>query len=340
MSVKILISQTASLGDVVLSTPVVNVVRKANPSAEIWFLCSQGGAELLQHHPALNGVISFDRKGRDRGLAGFLKKSGEIRSHGFSKVYAIQRSARMSMLLSIAGIRERIGFESASLPFLFTRKTTRPKAEHDVLRNLAIVAGDYPIEETDTKLSLASTAELSQEQTNILRGQQYIAIFPGSLWPTKRLNPDNFVMLAKNLRARGLNPIFFGSSSECSLVDSCAEKSGSPSLAGKTSLRQVVHAIAHAQAVVCNDSSALHISSAFEVPTLAIFCATSPAMGFGPWKNPRAVIAQEEDLWCRPCARHGGNFCPTGTNACMKGRREGQGVSAAALTQKVLSLLA
>ena len=62
---------------------------------------------------------------------------------------------------------------------------------------------------------------------------------------------------------------------------------------------------------------ALHMASDFKTPCVAIFCATSPRNGFYPWKN-NAIIVEKNDLACRPCGRHGGRKCPTGTYACIK----------------------
>jgi len=69
--------------------------------------------------------------------------------------------------------------------------------------------------------------------------------------------------------------------------------------------------------VICNDSMALHMASAFKVPNVAVFCATSPEFGFGPWENPKSAVVQDDTLACKPCRRHGSNRCPNGTEACM-----------------------
>jgi heptosyltransferase-2 len=62
---------------------------------------------------------------------------------------------------------------------------------------------------------------------------------------------------------------------------------------------------------------ALHMASAFRIPTVAVFCATAPEFGFGPWENPESVVVQDATLPCKPCGRHGSNRCPNGTEACM-----------------------
>src|SRR5205823_5632021 len=65
-----------------------------------------------------------------------------------------------------------------------------------------------------------------------------------------------------------------------------------------------------------NDSAPMHIACARGVPVVGVFCATTPALGYGPW-GPRAAVV-EADLACRPCARHGGRRCPRGTEDCMR----------------------
>ena len=62
---------------------------------------------------------------------------------------------------------------------------------------------------------------------------------------------------------------------------------------------------------------ALQAASGLKVPNVAIFCATSPEFGFGPWRN-RAVVVERNDLACKPCGRHGAKLCPAGTYACME----------------------
>ena len=62
----------------------------------------------------------------------------------------------------------------------------------------------------------------------------------------------------------------------------------------------------------------LHLTSAFKVPCVVVFCATVPEFGFGPWQNEKAVILEDENLKCRPCGRHGTKVCKLGTNACQK----------------------
>jgi heptosyltransferase-2 len=79
--------------------------------------------------------------------------------------------------------------------------------------------------------------------------------------------------------------------------------------------------------LVANDSASMHVACARRVPVVAVFCATTPALGYGPW-GPRSVVV-EADLACRPCGRHGGRRCPRGTQDCMRLVRSRDVVAAA-----------
>src|SRR5262249_25677757 len=86
-------------------------------------------------------------------------------------------------------------------------------------------------------------------------------------------------------------------------------------LLGKSNLRVSAEIVRRARAVVTNDSAPLHLASAMKTPTVALFCATVPEFGFGPWHTVSENVGVA-GLSCRPCRRHGGNSCPTGTHAC------------------------
>jgi heptosyltransferase-2 len=75
--------------------------------------------------------------------------------------------------------------------------------------------------------------------------------------------------------------------------------------------------IDHARVVISNDSAPMHLAVARGVPVVAIFCATTPSLGYGPYTE-HAVVVEKKDLFCRPCSRHGGLLCPRGTDECMR----------------------
>jgi heptosyltransferase-2 len=81
-------------------------------------------------------------------------------------------------------------------------------------------------------------------------------------------------------------------------------------------LRELPAAINRCRVFITNDSGPMHVAVARQVPTVAIFCATTPQLGFYPYTENAIVV--QRDLSCRPCTSHGGRRCPLGTEDCIR----------------------
>ena len=318
---KILLVQTSYLGDTILSTPVVAGLKSIYPDAEIWMMTTPAGADLVKRDPLLAGVVVFDKRSADKGLGGLLRMRGRIMAFEFDAAYSLHRSHRTAVLLRSCRIPVTVGFEDAKFSFLYRKTCRRDPRHHDVIRNLSLLGGDTAVEHLDTQLRLFAPAvdEIGEEIAAQLRElESYVVLAPGSAWATKRWPWSHYRRLTEYLLSRNMAVVLVGAAAERDTADKVARGLPLINLAGKTSIGEAMYTIQSASLVVCNDSMALHLASAFQVPNVAIFCATSPQFGFGPWRN-RAIVVQREDLPCKPCARHGGRNCPTGTNACMEG---------------------
>jgi heptosyltransferase-2 len=149
-----------------------------------------------------------------------------------------------------------------------------------------------------------------------------IGIAPGSVWATKRWPIESFLRLAKQLLSQtNARLLILGSADEKAAAAElelglAAEASRVINLAGRTSLDDLRAIYPSLSLLISNDSSPLHYASAFNVPSLAIFGATVPALGFGPLAEFSQVA--QIDLPCRPCSDHGPMVCPLGHFRCMK----------------------
>jgi heptosyltransferase-2 len=108
------------------------------------------------------------------------------------------------------------------------------------------------------------------------------------------------------------------------------ERGGPPVIdaTGKLSLLGSAALLSRCAVLVTNDSAPLHLASAMNTPTVALFGPTIPAMGFGPLAERQHVLGREE-LTCRPCSAHGGLACPLGHWKCM------QDISASSVAEQV-----
>lgn len=276
--------------------------------------------ELVMRDPMLKGVLTFDKRVVDAGWRGLRRMAARLQEMNFSRAYALQRSGRTAMLLALARIPFRVGFSQAGFSCLYHKRYHRVAGMHDVLRNLSIVDG--PENATRFSDELRLFAPLKEEiSSELLRrlgdGKDWVLVSPGSEWKTKRWFPEGYREVMRELRRRGSRVIVIGSPAEREVAQAAAAGLDVENLAGETTISEVLYLVKNAKLLVCNDSMCMHVASALKVPTVAVFCATSPEFGFGPWKNDARVV-EKQGLPCKPCARHGGRRCPAGTEACMR----------------------
>jgi heptosyltransferase-2 len=319
--VKILLIQTSFLGDTILSTPVIAGIKKLYPNSELWMMTTPAAKGLVERDPMLAGVFTFDKRRKDNGLWGLFRKAKELRSRNFDAVYALHRSWRTALLISLAGIPKRVGFTEAKLNFLLHERVTRTGTGHEVLRNLVLLTKEAALDSFDSALRLypPQREEFSSELSQKIPAQgSYVCVVPGSVWFTKRWHVENYHALIESLCREGDKVVVLGDLSEKETARVACDGTAAINLAGQTSIPEMMTIIKGAKALVCNDSMALHLGSAFKIPTVSIFCATSPSFGFGPWQNPRAQVVERQGLSCKPCSRHGTQICPARTDACMR----------------------
>ncbi len=315
---KILLVQTSFLGDTILSTPVIAGLKKIYPDGKIWMMTTPLSSQLVQRDPLLEGVIAFDKRGNDAGLGGMLKMRRTITRMNFDVVYSLHRSFRTSMLLWLCHIPKRIGFKNARFSRVYHQICKRNPKDHDVIRNLFILSTSASLDSLDTTLRLFAPPkeDVDADVVNSLSTlSQYVVMIPGSAWKTKMWHWQGYREVAKYFLDKGYAVVLLGALSDKTVNDKVSNGLNVFDFAGK-SIPDAMYIVKNARLVICNDSMALHMASAFKVPNVAIFCATSPEFGFAPWEN-NARVVEKTDLSCKPCHRHGKQICPTGTEACM-----------------------
>jgi heptosyltransferase-2 len=311
------VAQTSFLGDVVLTTPLLSALRQRVAARRLAVLVRPEAAPLLAGHPDVDAVVIDDKRGRDRGLAGVVRVARRLRRERFDVAVSPHRSLRTALVLAAAGIPRRIGFRESRGAWLFHQRVPRDRRRHDVERNLALVgplggAGEPP------RLHLPVAPAAAARAAALLPAGPgpLVGVAPGSVWATKRWSPEGFAAVVAGLRRDGARPVVLGGPEEAALGARVAALGGGATvLAGRTDLSTLVAVVDRLALLVANDSAPMHVACARGVPVVAVFCATSPALGYGPWGSQATVI--EADLACRPCARHGGRRCPRATDDCI-----------------------
>jgi heptosyltransferase II len=308
----ILVIQTAFLGDVILSTPLLS--RLAEQHGPVDVVTTPGAAGLLEHHPAVASVLRYDKRGADRGWRGLWRMGARLRSRRYRSVYLPHRSLRSATLALWSGAAERVGFDDSPAALTYTTRITRPRFGHEVERLLAL-AGRTGGESAPVTVALtpadqaAADAWLSMHQV----GPRFIAVAPGSIWATKRWP------YYQELVARLEYPsVLVGGQEDARLAGALAAGSAQAvSAAGALTLRESAALIRRAAVLVTNDSAPLHLATAVGTPVVAIFGPTVPEFGFGPRRSADLTLGLD-DLPCRPCSKHGPPQCPLGHHRCMR----------------------
>lgn len=325
-SQRILLFQTAFIGDVILTLPLAQALREQFPDAHIAFVAIPSAAPALEHHPAINEIVIYDKRKAQRGLSGIRLMISRLRASSFDLAFIPHRSIRSALIVWCARIPRRIGFSTSAGKFLFTDVVAPATSAHEIERNLDLLKplfdrrfptalpNLYPNGmDRDIVTSILAEPSLGASPSDL------VAIAPGSVWATKRWPKEYFIGLGKLLRERDVSIVLVGGKDDVILCDDIQRQIGDArvlNVAGKLSLLQSAELIRRCRVAVSNDSAPMHLAAAVRTPVVALYGATIPQFGFAPL-GPRDQIVETPGLPCRPCSIHGGNSCPVKTFACM-----------------------
>ncbi len=314
---KIVVWQTAFLGDLILTTPLLASLKKIYPESSIDVITKPFGTEVLKNNPNVKNIIVFDKS--KNSTFSLIKK---LKKEKYNLAVSPHRSHRASYSLFLSKIPERVGFDKAGFSFLYTKKVRhRFDGTHEIDRNLRLLTVLDGFSEE--KLIRYPEIFLSEEENNFykklgLREKDYILVAPGSKWNTKRWTVEGFSELINKI-GKEETVVLFGGKEDIEYVSQIEEnlKVKTVNLVGKTSLRESFSVVKNAKALISNDSAPVHMAVSFNTPVVSIFGPTVKDFGFYPYRN--GVVVEVKGLKCRPCGLHGHKTCPTGTFECMKG---------------------
>ena len=306
---KILIIQTASIGDVILATPVLEKLHEHFPGAQIDFLVKKGNESLFTGHPFLHETLIWDK--RSHKYRNFDKLMHRIWHEKYDLVVNLQRFFLTGLMTAFSRADMRIGFDKNPLSFCFTKKIPHKIGNglHEIKRNLSLISGITDSYNTMPKLYPSA---VDTEIANRLAVGTCYTISPASLWFTKQYPVAKWIELIR-LIPREAQIYLLGAPADQTLCAAIIAGSGHPniaSLAGKLTLLQSAALMARARMNFTNDSAPMHLASSANAPVTAVYCSTIPGFGFGPLSSNAAIAEIAHPLPCRPCGLHGFTACP------------------------------
>lgn len=313
---KVLIIQTAFLGDAILMSGMVESIAQFDASIEVHVLVRKGHGVLFENNPNVAKVWEFDKS--NGKLRHILKLAKNFRKVSFDVIFNCHRFASSGVIALGAGAKRVIGFDKNPLSFLFSKRVRHEftKEVHEVDRNHKLLQLVWPkIHLIKSKL-YPSKAEYSKV-SEIINARSFVVIAPSSIWFTKQYPVKRWRNLIEKLGDKRV--FLIGAKSDkttCKAIASGFENT--KVLAGNLSLMESVALIAKAEKVFACDSAPTHMASAMNVETHSVFCSTTAEFGFGPISDKNKVHETKLDLECRPCGIHGKKACPKGHFKCSE----------------------
>ncbi len=309
---RVLIVQTAFLGDTVFSSALAGAIRQRFPAAELDVCATPRGRDVARAFPGVGQVHTYDKRGEDRGLSGLRRVAARLATRQYDLAVLPHASVRSALLARLARIPERVGFAGAPGSPLYTARIrtaadTFLGREADLARALGAEPAPMRLVPRPEWLE-AARAALAEGS-----GQRLAAVCLGSEWATKIWPAGHVADLVRRLGGSGLQPVLLGGPRERALAreiaaeESCIDTTGNP-------VGEALAILSLSALAVGGDTGLVHAARAMGVPTVALFGPTpSSAHLFGA--RERAVSL---GLSCAPCSAHGSRRCPLGHHRCLR----------------------
>jgi len=349
---KILVIQTASIGDVILATALLEKLHRFFPDAAMDIMVKKGMEPLFTGHPFINRLHLWDKS---RKYQSFFNLIRDIRKEKYDLVVNVQRFALTGMMTAFSGAGLTVGFDKNPFSPLFSKRIPHAIGQgiHEIHRNQRLIEELTDSEPEKPRLYPQKIPDPGSRIPGIdpdlhLTGighpasAIYYTISPASLWFTKQYPAEKWSQLIREMPEEA-TIFLLGSSGDFELCESIrdmgyeirdkketndsthipdpASRIPDPgsriiNLAGQLSLLESSALMLGARMNFTNDSAPMHLASAVNAPVTVVYCSTVPGFGFGPLSDDSTVVEVREKLSCRPCGLHGKNRCPEGHFRC------------------------
>jgi heptosyltransferase-2 len=303
---KILIIRLSSLGDILLSTPVIRSLKRKFPNSQIDFVVKKKFKDALLYNPNISSVIIYEKE-----KAKQLKY--DLRIANYDLVIDIQNNFRSNDLTKLIKAQIR-RFKKPSM-----KKLLLVWFKINLLKDLKTISERYAetagVDIDNKELELFYPQNIKAELDD---GKKYIGLCPGSKHFTKRWPSEYFIELGNKLAKQGFTIVLFGGKDDKELCSTISMNiDGSINLQNEDQLLQTAAEMKRCKLIISNDSGLMHTASAAGIPLVSIFGSTVREFGFMP-AGSQNLILENKLLSCRPCSHIGKSSCPKKHFKCMK----------------------
>lgn len=297
---KILIIRLSSLGDVLLTTPIIRSIKKSNPKIAIDFIVRREYADAIKYNPNVSQIFPYIKNGDNKKLY------DELLKRNYDLIIDLQNNNRS------AGIVQSLTKPVAKFYKPTLKKFLLVNFKINLFGEIISIPERYANSFNEIKLD-EKGLELfipKEIKPRINIDKNIVGFCPGSKHFTKMWSTEYFIELGNKLIADGNKIILLGGKDDKQICDEISSNiNGSVNLSGEDNLLQIAADMKNCKLVICNDSGLMHTACAVDVPVVAIFGSTVKEFGFFPYKS-RSLVLENNSLSCRPCSHIGRNNCP------------------------------
>jgi lipopolysaccharide heptosyltransferase II len=319
---KFLIIRFSSIGDIILTTPLIRCLHAEYPGCSIDYLVKKEFSVVLSQNPNIDNLLTFDKKAGEGELSRVRKL---VKENKYTHIFDIQRNIRSILIsagagASVSGFSKKLLARDLLIRFgINVYKEVKPVylRYFEAVEKLGVT---YDGKGTEVFPSAAEDQKVHEilKQNNLNSGSPILVVAPGAQWENKRWPVAGFAAAADTFCAQtGANTILIGGAGD---VEICYEvqnlmKTPSLNLAGQLSLMGSASILGKAAMVFTNDTGMLHMAQAMKTPVVGVYGPTTRELGFFPLPENSRVA--ETEISCRPCTQKGLHACPKKHFRCM-----------------------
>lgn len=307
------------IGDVLLSTPVLDALKRTFPDARLTALIRKRARDVLINNPNVDEIIEYDAVERYHSPFWQGRLALDLRRERYDLAVDLTGDLRSSWILLVSEPGFRVGFNHAGTGFLLDRRIPYTARGHGVDHLLSSVESIGATTD-DRSPRIYLTDGETERAAELVRGagvdaaRGFAGLAPGANWPFRRWSPERFGALARLIRERfGMPSVVTGSEGDSGLAEAVVEHSGGSavSLAGRCDIRGLAGVASEAAVFVANDSGPLHVAASQGTPVVGLFGPNTPEV-YAPRGAPSRVI------WHRyPCSPCNQKQCVREDDPCM-----------------------
>ncbi|WP_336516782.1 glycosyltransferase family 9 protein [Pollutibacter soli] len=310
---KILIIRFSSIGDIVLTTPVIRCIRKQMPSAKIHYLTKKQFASILETNPYLDKVHLLNEK--------FSDTMDELKQEKFDVILDLHKNLRTLRVKNSLGVSSHSFGKLNIEKWLITNfKINRLPDIHIVDRYLQ-TAATLKIENDGEGLDyfIPENAKVDFETLPGEISKGYVCVVIGAAHATKKLPPAKVVEVINRISKP---VILIGGKADFDEGEEIRKNASGfvVNTCGQYNLHQSASIVQQSSVVLSNDTGFMHIAAALKKPVVAVWGNTIPEFGMYPYYGDHKIPTvnfEVKNLPCRPCSKIGYDHCPKKHFKCM-----------------------